>query len=143
MTRTHFETSYIGTIETIQWAISDATNNKTGFYMHDKNCIVSIWNTNKILEREMTLINNKLIDLVNWIKELNYCWRLWERTSSNYCSRLWERTSSHRCDFSLRLKVSVLLLVLISVAIEFQVLAALYLKAVGIVLMSHGEFASP
>lgn len=58
----------------------------------------------------------KVVGTVNCIKRVNYNSRISARTFSNMCS------------FNLRLKLPILLLVLISITIEFQNLAALYFK---------------
>jgi hypothetical protein len=46
----------------------------------------------------------------------------------NYNSRIFARTFSKLYSFNLRLKLPILLLVFISITIEFQNLAALYFK---------------
>lgn len=60
-----------------------------------------------------------------------------------YNSIISARASSKRYDFSFRFKVPILLLVLMSVAIELLVLKVMCYKNVGIVLTSYSGLANP
>lgn len=91
--------------EVLKWA----DNRKVSYMYKRTGNGVYVWNRNKTVERK-------------W-----FC-RITRVDIINYCSRRSLRTSSSRYDFNLSLKVSVLLLVLKSVTIKFQVLAAQYLK---------------